>query len=74
MKIEGEYIMAGPGDTLQEVEKAYILNILKFWDGNRTKAAIALGISTRSLQRKLSKWKYKDKVSRTWKERYQNEC
>ena len=46
-----------PGITLKEMEKQLILSTLHQYDGNRTKTAEALGISRRTLQRKLKDYK-----------------
>jgi transposase-like protein len=45
------------GFTLAELEKLAIVQTLQQFDGNRTKAARALGISVRTLQRKLRMWR-----------------
>lgn len=46
-----------PGDlTLEELEKAAILQALERSGGNRTHAAQSLDISVRTLQRKLKRW------------------
>jgi DNA-binding NtrC family response regulator len=46
-----------PSDvTLEELEKAAIRQALRRFDDNRTRAARSLGISVRTLQRKLKKW------------------
>ncbi|MCP4115127.1 MAG: sigma-54-dependent Fis family transcriptional regulator, partial [Desulfobacteraceae bacterium] len=39
--------------TLEELEKNYILKVIKHVDGNRSKAAEILGISRKTLYRKL---------------------
>jgi two-component system NtrC family response regulator len=39
--------------TLESVEKQHILKILDFYDGNRSKAAEALGVSRKTLYRKM---------------------
>ena len=44
------------GRTLEEVERNYILNILKETNGNKTKAAEILGIGNTTLWRKLKEW------------------
>jgi DNA-binding NtrC family response regulator len=44
------------GKTLKEVERNYILKILKETDGNRTKASEILGIGNTTLWRKLKQW------------------
>ena len=43
--------------TLADIEKQAILEALKHFDYNRTHAAIALGISTRTIRNKLRKYK-----------------
>jgi transcriptional regulator with PAS, ATPase and Fis domain len=45
-----------PGLTLEDVEKAMIYQTLDRWQGNRTRAAESLGISVRTLQRRVNKW------------------
>ena len=42
--------------TLEETEKAKILSVLESSGGNKTKAAETLGISRRTLHRKLNEW------------------
>jgi DNA-binding NtrC family response regulator len=42
--------------NLQDLERRAILSALDRWHGNRTRAAHALGISVRTLQRKLKAW------------------
>jgi two-component system response regulator HydG len=42
--------------TLDELEKRYILRVLKLTDGNRSRAAIVLGLDRRTLYRKLSRY------------------
>lgn len=42
--------------TLDAIEKNHILKILSFFDGNRQKTAEALGISRKTLYRKLSRY------------------
>lgn len=44
------------GKTLEEIERNYILKILKETDGNRTKASEILGIGNTTLWRKLKQW------------------
>lgn len=43
-------------DTLAELERAAVMRALRAHQGNRTQAAKALGISVRTLQRKLKHW------------------
>ena len=45
-----------PGLTLADLVKAAVLQTLDRLDGNRTQAAQRLGISVRTLQRKLKQW------------------
>ena len=47
--------MAAIPATLEEQEAEHILNVLKMADGNRTQAALMLGIDRVSLWRKLKK-------------------
>ncbi|MDZ7620011.1 MAG: sigma 54-interacting transcriptional regulator [Patescibacteria group bacterium] len=44
------------GLTLETVERAVIQQALNRWRGNRTRAAKSLGISVRTLQRRLKHW------------------
>jgi two-component system response regulator FlrC len=46
-----------PGKTLDEIERSVILEALKFYQGNRTHAAKALGISIRTLRNKLAEFR-----------------
>jgi DNA-binding NtrC family response regulator len=47
-----------PSDmTLEELEQAAIRQALRRFDDNRTRAARSLGISVRTLQRKLKRWR-----------------
>jgi transcriptional regulator of acetoin/glycerol metabolism len=45
-----------PGLRLADLVKAAVLQTLDRLDGNRTQAAQCLGISVRTLQRKLKQW------------------
>ena len=45
-----------PGTSLEELEHAAVVKALEQHEGNRTRAAEALGISVRTLQRKLKAW------------------
>jgi len=47
---------AKPVDTLADLERAAVTRALEAHQGNRTQAAKALGISVRTLQRKLKHW------------------
>jgi len=42
--------------TLESVEKNHILKILDFYDGNRQKTAETLGVSRKTLYRKLAQY------------------
>jgi two-component system response regulator AtoC len=44
--------------TMDEVERRYILRVLKQLDGNKTLAADLLGLDRRTLYRKLERWGY----------------
>jgi DNA-binding NtrC family response regulator len=46
----------GQIDTLAQLERAAVMRALRTHQGNRTQAANALGISVRTLQRKLKQW------------------
>jgi DNA-binding NtrC family response regulator len=46
-----------PGTTLEELERAAVERALEEHHGNRTHAARVLGISVRTLQRKLKAWR-----------------
>ncbi len=48
------------GSTIEEAERKLILKTLKAHDGNRTKAAEILGISTRTLRNKLHEYGLND--------------
>ena len=50
--------------SLDEVEKQLIINALKNHGDNRTKAAAQLGISRRTLHRKLNEYGLRDSVER----------
>jgi two-component system response regulator HydG len=47
---------AGAGRTMREVERDVIVKTLKETGGNRTKAAVILGISRRTLQNKIKEY------------------
>ena len=49
-------------ESLAEMEKRKILAALDAAGGNRSKAAIALGISRRTLHRKLNEWKHEEET------------
>jgi len=55
-KEEVAYPEPTQGRTMGEIEKSAILNALNTTQGNRTKAAKALGIGLRTLQRKLKEY------------------
>jgi two-component system response regulator HydG len=42
--------------TIDELEKRYILRVLKLVDGNRSRAAVVLGLDRRTLYRKLDRY------------------
>jgi DNA-binding NtrC family response regulator len=50
---------------LEEVERDRILHALRRFNGNRTRAAEALGIGVRTLGLKLKKWKEQNLVAQT---------
>ena len=54
---ENEQSVSVPlGTTLEAMEATFIRETLARFDGNRTKTAEVLGIHTRTLQRKLTKY------------------
>jgi len=46
--------------TLEEMERAFVLQTLRDMDGNRTKTAQRLGKSLRWLQYRLKEWQIED--------------
>ena len=52
----GAAVTGGPIRPLREIEKDYILAVLKKNDGNQTRAAVQLGIGSATLYRKLKKY------------------
>jgi DNA-binding NtrC family response regulator len=44
------------GWTLREVERRYLLDTLEFVEGNKSEAARRLGISRKTIERKLNEW------------------
>src|SRR5690606_18833409 len=46
-----------PGMKLAELQQAAVLQVLERCDWNTAKAAAALGVSLRTLQRKVKKWR-----------------
>jgi DNA-binding NtrC family response regulator len=48
--------IVAPGVPLEEIERSAIQRTLASYGGNRTRTAQALGISVRTLQRKLKAW------------------
>lgn len=51
-----DHVTIPAGTTLQDLEREAVEQALQQHDGNRTHAANALGISVRTLQRKLKAW------------------
>ncbi len=67
---EGDIVLQQPVDadtrtegTTAEIEKRVVLERLKAFNGNRTRAAASLGISRRTLLNKLAEWKREDEVA-----------
>lgn len=52
-----------PSFTIYELEKRYILKALKYFDGNKTQAAQALGITIKTLYNKLHEYGEFDKFA-----------
>jgi DNA-binding NtrC family response regulator len=50
----------GSERTLEDLQRAAIIRTLRQFDGNRTRTAEALGISVRTLQRRLKEWDFRD--------------
>lgn len=48
-----------PGQTLDDIEKEAILRAFRFYGGNKTKTAQALGISIRTLEGRLESYERK---------------
>lgn len=51
-----DHVAIPAGTSLEELEQEAVTQALAQYDGNRTRAAKALGISVRTLQRKLKAW------------------
>ena len=49
-------------NTLADLERMAVIRTLQKHGGNRTRAAASLGISVRTLQRKLKKWQWQEQV------------
>ena len=60
--IAGDHEEVGyPEDwTLKDIERAHILKVLKYNDGNKSAAARELGISRKTLERKFKEWQVGD--------------
>jgi DNA-binding NtrC family response regulator len=56
----GRATSSNSDQTLEDLQRAAILRTLRQFDGNRTRAAEALGISVRTLQRRLKEWGCQD--------------
>lgn len=52
---ESEFVVPN-GWTLREVERRYLLDTLEFVEGNKSEAARRLGISRKTIERKLNEW------------------
>jgi DNA-binding NtrC family response regulator len=52
----GGHVAIPAGTKLEDLEHEAVMQALEQFDGNRTRAAEALGISVRTLQRKLKAW------------------
>jgi DNA-binding NtrC family response regulator len=53
-------VSSGSDRTLEDLQRAAIIRTLRQFDGNRTRTAEALGISVRTLQRRLKEWDFHD--------------
>jgi transcriptional regulator with PAS, ATPase and Fis domain len=56
LETSGGYLEVSAGASMEEIERVAIETALRRHGGNRTHAAEALGISVRTLQRKLKAW------------------
>jgi len=56
-KVEGGYVKLRVGSTLEEMEKELIARTIEFSDGNKTRAAQILGVSTKTLYNKLERYR-----------------
>jgi DNA-binding NtrC family response regulator len=54
----------GPTPTLEELERKHILNVVRDVGGNRERAAVVLGISARTLYRKLREYEAADSAAK----------
>jgi len=52
---DGDFVVP-TGWTLRDVEQRYMLDMLKFVKGNKSEAARRLGISRKTIERKLNEW------------------
>ena len=52
---DAEFVVPN-GWTLREVERRYLLDTLEFVEGNKSEAARRLGISRKTIERKLNEW------------------
>lgn len=53
-----------PGLTLEEVEKACILQAFRWFRGNKTQTSIALGVSVKTIDNKLEKYEQDGKAAK----------
>lgn len=60
-KLVGEQYL--PTVNLEELEKLAVKQALEKCGGNRTHAVTLLGISARTIQRKLRRWGWQDRVA-----------
>jgi two-component system response regulator HydG len=51
--------------TLSEIEKRYIMRVLRAAGGNKTEAARILGLDRRTLHRKLRRWEAQESEGRS---------
>jgi len=55
--VERGYVRLRIGMTLEEMEKELITRTIEFSDGNKTRAAQFLGVSTKTLYNKLERYR-----------------
>jgi two-component system NtrC family response regulator len=54
--MENELPVQSPIASLDDIEKDHILKAIKFFEGNKTKVAEALGVTKKTLYNKIYKW------------------
>lgn len=68
-----DIITWSPGVTLEDIERQVILRAFRFYRGNKTTTANALGIAIRTLDNKLEKYQSDEKEQEAQNEREREE-